>query len=932
MARPLRLSCPRPEHLYGNQRLQSLPCVETSALGPIVCGSKPKVFLEGGEYGLVRLMPPTTRAVRSNAIELYSRSLRELVARDSVAASLLEEDLRLPSRSACYDIMRGAHSRGGWPSLREEKRRRLLVIAARDLAGELSLEEVGGALTGLTDACLQVSLEALKARHLSVIAMGKLGGEELNYASDIDLMFVSNAQPASAARVVEALLQELGTFSPQGQAYRIDCNLRPEGRNGPLVRSLDGYLKYYARWAKSWEYQALLKARASAGDMQLAQSFIERTRAFAFSSEVSQERIAGVRKMKERVESHAADSARRRKSTETDDVKLGPGGIRDIEFSIQLLQLVHGGSDPSVRAPGTLAALNALVAGGYVAEDDGAGLSVAYRWLRNVEHRCQLWQERQVHTLPAGGEARARIARAMGFKDSPLASALERFEQAHGSILADVRSRFERLFYRPMVESLADPSGPRLSVDALKERLRVLGFRDADRAALTLGGLVAGSSRRAKLFRVLTPALLRWLASAPQPDEGLFAFLRLGERLEERLDMLGALRDNPPGLALLARVLGSGRVLGEILAAAPDELATIAAPRGPGTPKGRERLVREAVASLQWREPEGRLDGLRRFKRREMLRIAVADIAGEADVQEVGTGIAGIADACLEAALSECKLPFVVIGMGKLGGRELHYASDIDVMLVHDCATEEAERIGNELRRAISEVTPEGQTFKLDLGLRPEGKSGPIVRSLDSYLEYYARWAKPWEHQALLKARVAAGDHALGLRFMDQTRSLAYPARLPPGALAQIRHLKARMERERIPRGTDARRNLKMGPGGIADVEFAVQLLQLQHAHRHDSLRVTNTLQALGAALDCDLLTVDEHRRLHDSYVLLTRIRNRCFFFTGRATQALPTLPEELESLGVALGFREQPRQELEESYLRVTRRARVAAERLIYG
>ena len=561
--------------------------------------------------------------------------------------------------------------------------------------------------------------------------------------------------------------------------------------------------------------------------------------------------------MKQRVEEHAHRSSRRGPE-DGGNVKLGPGGIRDIEFSVQLLQLVHGAADPSVRSPTTLEAIVALVEGGYLAEEDGAGLSVAYRWLRAVEHRLQLWQERRTHQLPGDEAGRARVARTMGFKDSPVASASTRFDEVHSSVLADVRNRFERLFYRPMIESLAEGSGPRLSPEGLRERLLVLGFRDVDRAARTLDGLVSGTSRRARLFRLLTPAYLRYVASSPVPDEGLFAFLRLGEAVGSRLDALNALRENPPGIEFLARFLGSGRLLGDVLEHVPEELQAIADQRIPETLKDRDRLVREAASSLEWREPERRLDGLRRFKRRAMLQVALADIGGTVDVETVGAGLADLADACVEGALKDIDAPFAVIGMGKLGGRELNYSSDIDVMFVHDTSQEEAEEIAEGLLRSIGEVTPEGQAFRIDANLRPEGKSGPLTRSLDSYLEYYARWAKPWEHQALLKARVAAGDTGVGDALIEGTRRFAYPEQLSADVVTQIRHLKARMERERIPRGTDPRRHLKLGPGGLSDVEFSAQILQLQHAHRVESLRVTSTLPALRVARDEELLSEDD--------------------------------------------------------------------------
>ncbi|MEA2452014.1 MAG: [glutamine synthetase] adenylyltransferase / [glutamine synthetase]-adenylyl-L-tyrosine [Actinomycetota bacterium] len=809
---------------------------------------------------------------------------------------------------------------------------RVVEIAARDLTGEISLEAVGRALSDVTDACIVAALDEIGAEeHLTVISMGKLGGRELNYYSDIDLMFIAVGDIAIATKSAEALVRLLGEHTPQGQAFLVDTNLRPEGKSGALVRSLDGYLEYYRRWAKPWEYQALIKARASSGERSVGQEFMDGTRAFVYSGDISEERVASVRQMKERVEEQASRSSRR-KGADATDVKLGPGGIRDIEFSVQLMQLVHGGSDPSVRGGNTLDALAGLVDGGYVAEDDAAGLGVAYRWLRSVEHRLQLWQERRVRHLPEDDEGRSRLARVMGFKDSPSSSAADRFDAAHRAVLSDVRNRFEKLFYRPMIESLADTGGPRMSEEGLRERLRLLGFRDVDKAARTLEGLVSGTSRRAKLMRVLTPALLRSLAVAPMPDAGLFHFLRLGEALEGRLDLLGALRDNPPGIAFLAGLLGSGRLLGEVLVQVPEELASIADPDGPGPVKDRERLVREAGASLEWREPADRLDGLRRFKRREMLRVAVADLGATIDQDSVGVGLADLADACLEAALTDLSFPFTVIGMGKLGGRELSYSSDIDVMFVHDGDPHAAEQMAEELLQSIGEVTPEGQAFRIDPGLRPEGKKGPLARSLGGFAEYYERWSEPWEHQALTKARPAAGDTELGGRFLALSRSLAFPEQLSPDAIAQMRHLKTRMERERIPRGSDPRRHLKLGPGGLSDIEFAVQLIQLQHGNEHPELRKPNTIDALHAAHELGFLEDRAAEVFEVSYEFLMKLRNRYFLLAGKPRDALTTKPEELEALGVAMGFEAQPRQEFEELYLRTTRRVRKHAEPLIFG
>jgi [glutamine synthetase] adenylyltransferase / [glutamine synthetase]-adenylyl-L-tyrosine phosphorylase len=870
---------------------------------------------------------------RLAALLTVSKTLAQFADGDERLRAVLQQADLLSDRAGYISMLSDAVATGGMGALRTEKRRQLAAIAASDVAGDSSLEDVIAALSDLADASLAVALQHIEAPDdMAVIAMGKLGGRELNYASDIDVMFVVEAGALTSAKAAARLLQELGGIGPEGQAYRIDANLRPEGRNGPLLRSLDGYAEYYERWAKPWEFQALIKARPSAGNEQVGAALVEAVAPLIFPQRVGRERVSEIRRMKERLESHGARSSRRSKTSETSDVKLGPGGIRDIEFSVQLLQLVHGGSDPSVRDRGTLPALGALMQGGYIAEEDGAALAVAYRWLRNVEHRLQLWQERQVHHLPSDEAGRARLARSLGFKDTPAAGAATRFEAAHAGVLSDTRARFDKLFYRPMIESLGDAPAGRLSEDALKERLDVLGFRDVARAARTLHQLVAGSSRRAKLLRVLSPPFLRSVATAPLPDEGLFSFLRLGDALERRIDLLGTLRDNPPAIAILAQVLGSGRLLGDILIHAPEELAGVADTAGPSAPKDRDRLGREAIASLAWREPASRLDGLRRFKRREMLRISVADIAAVIDAEGAGVALSDLAEACLEAALDGQADGFAIIGMGKLGGRELNYPSDLDVMFLHDASAPDPDGVAAALLRAIGEVTPEGQAFRIDPSIRPEGRAGPLVRSLDSFLEYYRRWAQPWERQALLKARTVAGDRALGHQFLSAVREVAYPAGMSEAELRQIRHLKARMEKERVARGSEPKRDMKIGPGGASDIEFAVQLAQLRFGRDHPEVQTTGTLAALRCLDASGLMPHHDAARLVQAYRFIAKLRNRLFFMAGRPTDVLPVKPEDLEALGIALGYSSQPRQELEEDYLRITRRARKIAEPLIYG
>jgi [glutamine synthetase] adenylyltransferase / [glutamine synthetase]-adenylyl-L-tyrosine phosphorylase len=870
-----------------------------------------------------------TARVHESALRATSRSLSAIVDALPRAKDFLG-NVRPSGGDSVHASIMAAFERGGMEHVRGERRLHLLGIAGADLAGDLRLEDVGAGLSDLADACIAAALlEAEAPESLGVIAMGKLGARELNYVSDIDVMFVSDGDPQPAAAAAARVLEVLNAVTPQGRAYLVDPNLRPEGRSGVLTRSLDSYLEYYRRWARPWEFQALIKARPAAGNHFVGRLLVDETRTLVYPSSIPPERVAAVRSIKERVESQARRS--RTRGMHASNVKLDPGGIRDIEFCIQLLQLVHGGLDETVRCPATLEAARALAAGGYLADDDEAGLSVAYRWLRAVEHRLQLMNERREVRLPQRRSDQAVLAHAMGFGDSPTSSAYERFETAHRKVLIDVRSRFEKLFYRPMIESLSDPGAGRLSPEALSERLRLLGFRDTKRAAQTLHGLVSGTSRKSRLFRVLAPPFMRTLASTPLPDVGLLSFLNLGEALGQRLDVLNALRDNPPGLHLLALVLGSGRVLGEMLSHVPEQLASIAEQRITLPEGGREQLVHDATASLLWREPKGRLDGLRRYKRRRLLEIMVADISGVADARATGDALTALAEACIAAGLDEEALPFAVIAMGKLGGRELAYSSDIDVMFIHDGDSREAEKLAERLLAALGEVTVEGRVFAVDAGLRPEGRAGPLSRSLASYEKYYARWAKPWEYLALIKARYAAGNLDLATKLLEMASARAFPSQVDRGSFDEIRHLKARMERERIPRGTSARHNLKFGPGGMTDLEFACQLVQHAHGHDHPELRVTSTWDAVEAAARAGLIPQESARRMLEAYEFLYNLRNRMFLMSGLSRDGLPSKPEELEALGVAMGFKDQPRQRLEEHYLKVTRRARAVAEPLIY-
>jgi [glutamine synthetase] adenylyltransferase / [glutamine synthetase]-adenylyl-L-tyrosine phosphorylase len=836
-----------------------------------------------------------------------------------------------------------------WDRLRRFKRRELLAVAVRDLAGRVPVEAVAAELADLADACLEAALVVAAAAagddpapmRLAVLGMGKLGGTELNYVSDIDVLFchepAAGADPEAAARAAErvarAVMTGLSAVTAEGTCFEVDPNLRPEGRNGPLSRTLGSYLAYWDRWAQPWELQALIKARPAAGDAGLAERFCAEAEARVYPERLDPETVAAVRRMKARVET----SAKARAGGDR-QVKLGPGGLRDVEFAVQLLQLVHGRPDPGLRSGSTLVALERLTAAGFVGRADAAQLADAYRFLRLVEHRLQLASERRTHTIPAGEEPRRWLARTLGYRDRVEASALEQFETDRRRHAAAVRGLHEKLFYRPLLEAFgAVPAG--LSPAEARERLAALGFANPDRAMASLRALTSGLSRRATLMRAMLPVMLPWLAEAPDPDGGLAALRGLAEALGDRAAFYGMVRDNPAAAELLCTVLGTSRLLGDLLARHPELLTAMADPQRLAAAREPRDLLAEAAAIAgRHLDPAAAWDGLRRFKRRELVRIAVRDLTGDLPVERVGAELTALAQATLEAGLRVAArasgegpppVRLAVLGMGKLGGAELSYTSDLDVLFCHEpgsgadpeTANRAADRVVRELLAGLSAVTPEGTCFTVDPNLRPEGRNGPLSRTLGSYLAYWDRWAQPWELQALIKARPVAGDAELAERFCAEAAARVYPGRVEAATVAEVRRVKARVEAERLPAGADPRLHLKLGPGGLADVEWTVQLLQLRTGGAQPAVRAQNTLGALAALVAAGALDPGEAAWLADAYRLCLRIRNLAYLVAGRPVDSLPSDPVALERLARAMG--EPGRQRLLEDYRRATRRAR---------
>jgi glutamate-ammonia-ligase adenylyltransferase len=835
-------------------------------------------------------------------------------------------------------------------ALRVAYRRELLAIAGRDLNHEIDVEHAAVELSDLAAAALDAALAIARANlradappcRLAVIGMGKVGGRELNYVSDVDVVFVAEPEAGlgTASQLAAGLVRACSAITAEGSLWPVDTALRPEGSAGSLVRTLASHRAYYERWAKTWEFQALLKARPVAGDRALGADYVGSVAPLVWSAGDREGFVQAVQAMRRRVEDNVP-------AAEVDrQLKLGPGGLRDVEFAVQLLQLVHGRSDEALRSGSTLDALRALAAGGYVARTDAAALADTYRFLRVLEHRLQLHRLRRTHTLPEAESDLRRLGRGLGFHADPVGE----LTAAWRGHQRTARRLHEKLFYRPLLEAVSrlHTEEARLTPQAAQQRLEALGYIDPAGALRHLEALTTGVTRRAAIQRTLLPVMLGWFADAADPDGGLLAFRQVSEALGTTPWYLRLLRDEGATAQRLARVLASSRYAADLLLRAPEAVAMLADDSQLITtdPEVLAAQVRAAMARAD--TPEEAAAACRVIRRRELLRISVADLLGLLSVDEVGAALTVVTSAALEGGLAaairsvagDAPLPtaLTVVAMGRLGGHEQGYGSDADVLFVHDppsggderAASEAAHAVANELRRLLALPAPDPPLL-VDAGLRPEGRQGPLVRTLASYLAYYERWGEVWERQALLRAEPVTGEPSLGARFVQAIAPIRYPPDgLDEAAVREIRRIKARVESERLPRGADPARNMKLGPGGLADVEWTIQLLQMRYGGSTPALQTTGTMAALDAAVAAGLVESSDASVLSNAWRLASRVRNAATLVRGRPRDSLPSDARELAGVARLLGYAGGGA--LVEDYRRVTRRARATVERIFYS
>jgi len=894
-----------------------------------------------------------------------SVAISENLERHPAQITYALETTDVPTSTQMLSDLLGAVATLGWDeallALRVAYRRQVCAIAAVDLrAGGQStaiLPGIAQALSDLADSVIASALVIARANvtdddkvRMAIIAMGKCGARELNYVSDVDVMFV--VEPASGATDEEAItigseiaklvIQACSAVTSEGTIWDVDAALRPEGKSGALVRTLDSYLDYYHRWAQTWEYQALLKARPMAGDFDLGNEFVTAISPLIWQASSRPNFVDDVQAMRERVtELLPAKDADR-------ELKLGRGGLRDVEFAVQLLQMVHGRTDELVRNPNTLIALEQLATWGYVGREDAATLDAAYRFLRTLEHRIQLYRMRRTHIMPTDVTDQRRLGRSMGFTLDPVSDLTKEWKK-HAR---EVRRIHEKLFYRPLLQAVAklDSNDSKLSTEDAQSRLKALGYVDPDSALRHLESLTSGVTRRAVIQRTLLPVMLEWFAATPDPDAGLFGFRRVSESLGTTPWYLRLLRDESATAQRLAIILGSSRYATDLLLKSPDAVSFLATEESL-LPKSEADLLDEAKATVErYDNAAEAVLALRAMRRRELFKISASDVLGLTDIETVGNQLAAVATATISGTLSAIisQTPnapkFSIIAMGRYGGGELSYGSDADVMFVYgdvddsanpnatEQAAQAAHAIANELRTLLMAPSTDPE-LAIDADLRPEGKSGPLVRSLKSFDAYYKNWSSGWETQALLRAKPVAGDALLSEEFIALINPIRFkPDGLPVTELREIRRLKARMESERLPRGVDPGLHTKLGPGGLSDIEWLVQIKQLEHGFQLPEITVTETLPALRQELANELVSQSDFSQLEATWKLVMRVRNASMLVRGRATDTVPTDLTELSRVSHLLGYGLRGGQQLTDEYRRLTRRSRSVIKREFYG
>ena len=874
------------------------------------------------------------------------------VARDVLVAELVSEIETLTDEKAVM-----------W-SLRQFKRRETLRIAYGDIIHGQRLDTVARQISYVADACLEAALDFASRKlgerfgqprkasgepaRFVVLALGKLGGSELNYSSDIDVMFLYDEDGATDGekqlssveyfdRLVREIVRLLTDSTELGAAYRVDLRLRPEGKQGPIVSILDGAYRYYETAGRTWERQAFVKARPVAGDLALGEEFLERLSDWIYHRYLNRADIAGIRALKRKIEKRAISAG-----IEARDVKTGHGGIRDIEFAIQFLQLLNGGELAQVRTSNTLEAIARLESAGCLTHQERTLLEENYCFLRKIEHRLQVMFDLQTHEMPEEAEELRRVAIRMGYNATD-GDSLAAFRSDYAQRTAENRKILDHLLHdafptdgesQPEVDLVMDPEP---SEEQIRAVLSPYKFRNVDEAYRNLTALAKEkvrflSTRRCRHFLAsIARELLQAIADTPDPDATLVSLAQVSDSLGGKGVVWELFRVHPPSLKLYVELCSSSPYLSSILMSSPgmiDELM--------------DSLVLDSLPTLPWldatlselcRAAEDVDPILHSFKNSQHLRVGVRDILGKDDIRETTAALSDVAQVCLkqiavrrydrlaekyghpillDGPLAGKRCEPVILGMGKFGGREPNYHSDLDVIFVYegDGTTQHSGRgarndssttttnqhffgeFGQRIVKSAGLVGPHGRLYEVDARLRPTGRSGAMATSFDEFARYFAEGhGALWERMALCKTRVVFGEPEAADRAMEVVTKAAFGPEWQPEHADEVRSMRLKLEETASPR------NLKRGPGGIVDVEFLVQLLQLRYGGVHESIRVPGTLAALDQLKAVGLVADDDYDLLTEGYRFLRNAEARIRLMNAAGRHELPEDEGDLEKL-----------------------------------
>jgi [glutamine synthetase] adenylyltransferase / [glutamine synthetase]-adenylyl-L-tyrosine phosphorylase len=934
-----------------------------------------------------------------------SQYLTDMVLQDPSIVAWLDAGERLVGARTTEEMARdlsdwlerGTSLEDKFRLLRRFKKREMVRIGVRDLMRQADLVETTEDLSNLADVCLmgayEVCFQELAARYgepmsdsesgqaspteFAILGLGKLGGQELNFSSDIDLMFLYTADgemsggegPAGNfshqitnheffTRLARLLLKAIHDITADGNVYRVDLRLRPDGRGGPIVNSLSNLEVYYESWGKTWERQMLLKARVVAGSEGLGRQFLRSVRPFIFRKYLDAAALQEIKQIKEQID-RSLEQQRPREV----NIKLGWGGIREIEFVAQCFQLVFGGQDTWLQERNTLRALHRISERGYLTYEEYSNLAKAYIFFRELEHRIQMTHGRQTHELPSDIDELATLARKMGLRGRDPEVLAMVLKQRYHEHTTKVRQVYDKLFYGNFLDDGEDASHEWYTLAAgmapARALLRQFQFVDLEKTYRNLMQLHDGppsihpTAKSQHLFRQLCSALLRVASEQPDPDLAINNLEQFVASTPARESLFRLWLDNEALLRVVLSLFGNSVFLSKRLIQQPDLLDTLLNPATLTRPKTKAQL-RQELTSLLANTPtyDEKLDVVRRFKRAEEFRIGLREIAGEADILATMQDLSNLADVHLEAVLSivwhewagPFGLPrapegqgFLIIALGKLGGRELDFASDLDLLFVNDDPIDDGatacqyayNKIAEKLVQAIGGMSRYGTVFRVDLGLRPEGNKGPLVLSVSGLRDYYQHRGQLWERQALLRARPVAGDLELVQRAMGVIESFVYDTPIEPDLVEKIADMRRRIEHERVREGGE-RWDIKVGSGGVVDIEFLVQLHQLLYGAALSTLHETSTWDILEALEREGFLQPPDAQTLREAYCFLRRLESALRIVDDRSINTIPENPTDQRRLARRLGYRDSGKIKAEHAMLSDVR-ARMAQVRALY-